>query len=576
MEEKNELDHHKKRRVWKESILSNKFENLRTLPTEREFNNSLDKWHKGIYYPYDTESGYPYVTVGIMDGTEIIKDRNHFETMEPARVYSAKNYIEGNDGTEQSYREHMITINLNKVDKYLKQRKREMVREEQMAEELRQIQEKQRRRVGKVERHDIADAIVTAKFKTIQSGNIQIKKLKSKVPGQEGAEEEGKGEEEDEWSFSDSSGGFGQENDPKGENLPGEEDGGILRREHKSVLAEDVERLNAALQPRGRKKPALSLPLLDTAQVKSAHGDAPGSPDTHHHEHMAHISAQEGESKSRDSSPAAARRGVVNIPTFAFDADGNPVVSSDSHPLHEGSNESLQTGKNSPSRGMNSKGTPRRVGFELNSSDSPQKGAVSSSHSSEDELFTPGEDAFPSDGNNFTKSTKYSDKYLSWANTGMQAMTIPDYIKQTFSSKESNVAPLPVAGSAYKVKNYKPKHIVVRVVIHYVKKLHPKRLLVSFCGLHHLRSQFSSTARFNLVRYLYYFSPKFLFFSFFFSFRFASTKLSEASARRENSTKNISPIPKTSRARSAASSSNCVHWTTSCKMLPRQNTTTQL
>jgi len=57
-------------------------------------------------------------------------------------------------------------------------------------------------------------------------------------------------------------------------------------------------------------------------------------------------------------------------------------------------------------------------------------------------------------------------------------MTIPDYIKQTFSSKETHVAPLPAVGSAYKVKNYKQRHIVLRVIIHYVKKVHPKRLLV--------------------------------------------------------------------------------------------------
>jgi len=480
------LDHHKKRRVWKESILANTFEQLRTLPTEREFNNSLDQWHKGIYYPYDTESGYPYVSVGILDGTEIIKDRNHFETMEAARVYSAKNYIEGNDGTEQSYREHMITINLNKVDKYLKQRKREMVREEQMAEELRQIQEKQRRRVGKVERHDIADAIVTAKFKTIQSGNIQIKKLKTKVPGQEGVEEEGKGEEDDEWSFSDSSGGFGNPDELKNENEAGEADGGILRREHKSVLAEDVERLNAALQPKGRKRAALSLPPLDTTQLHSAQANAQSSPGTFNHNYTAPAATSPagGESKSRDSSPTAARRGVMNIPTFAFDADGNPVVSNDSHPLQEGSNESHMAGKNVSSRGINSKGTPRRVGFELNSSsDSPQprkdeKGAISASNSSEDMPFAPGDEDFPANNNNFTKSTKYSDKYLSWAHTGMQAMTIPDYIKQTFSSKETHVAPLPAVGSAYKVKNYKQRHIVLRVIIHYVKKVHPKRLLV--------------------------------------------------------------------------------------------------
>jgi hypothetical protein len=37
--------------------------------------------------------------------------------------------------------------------------------------------------------------------------------------------------------------------------------------------------------------------------------------------------------------------------------------------------------------------------------------------------------------------------------------------------------------SAYAVKNIKQRNIVLRVVIHYAKKVHPRRLLVSRCAL---------------------------------------------------------------------------------------------
>jgi hypothetical protein len=40
-----------------------------------------------------------------------------------------------------------------------------------------------------------------------------------------------------------------------------------------------------------------------------------------------------------------------------------------------------------------------------------------------------------------------------------------------------------VLPSAYAVKNIKQRNIVLRVVIHYAKKVHPRRLLVSNCAL---------------------------------------------------------------------------------------------
>lgn len=440
-EERDELDHIKKRRVWREHITNSDFDELRQKPTEREFNNSMNKWHKGVHYPYDMEKeGFPYVAVGILDGTEVVKDRNKYETMAPERVYSSHLYMDGNEGAEQAYREHMITINLNKVDKYLKQRKKEMVREEALAEELRQIREKQRRRAGKVERHDLADAIVTAKFNAIQSGNIKVKKIRNKIPGEEG-NNENQEEEDDEWSFSDSSGGFGNKD---------EEYGAIG----------DTNAANAEKSSHKSKRP----PPLDIGSSTSR--SPTGSP-----------------TQGLDTA-SPSRRAVVNIPVFSFDANGNPIAA-------VSPNQQASSPINKPR-----KSTPRKVGFEGSEEKSDQEsddetdekgGFSASSKKTTDSPSPTNENANAQEetkqyGN---KSVKYSSKYVSWAQAGFDAMVIPDFMKESFSRKDSNVAPAPATAaaaptsSAYKVKNFKQRNIVLRVIIHYVKKAHPKRLLVS-------------------------------------------------------------------------------------------------
>lgn len=182
--EKNELEHVKKRRLWKQHIGNDDFHELRHRPTEREYLSSLDRWNKGIHYPYDMEEiGIPNVAVDTLLGTELIKERNKDESIAPEMKFSSEQYIAGNDGAEKDYLQHMIGINLGKVDKYLKKRRKDIVKEQQLAEELKQIREKQRRRAARVERHNLADDIITAKFTTIQDKNQKIKKIKSKKPG---------------------------------------------------------------------------------------------------------------------------------------------------------------------------------------------------------------------------------------------------------------------------------------------------------------------------------------------------------------------------------------------------------
>jgi hypothetical protein len=54
--EQNELEHVKTKRVWQEKLIPADFEGLRRRPTEREWDKSMNNWHKGIHYPYDVAS----------------------------------------------------------------------------------------------------------------------------------------------------------------------------------------------------------------------------------------------------------------------------------------------------------------------------------------------------------------------------------------------------------------------------------------------------------------------------------------------------------------------------------------
>jgi hypothetical protein len=190
LQEQNEFEHVRKRRQWDEHIAAEDFDGLRKKPTVREWDNSMNKWSKGFHFPYDMEEkGFPYVTVDTLEGTKLIKAKNMNECMAPEIKFSSEKYIEGNDGADKQYLEHMVGINLGKVDKYLKKRRKDIAREEQMEAELKLIREKQRRRAARVERHNVADAIVTAKFNVIQNKNQKVKKIKTKKPGLLDAEE---------------------------------------------------------------------------------------------------------------------------------------------------------------------------------------------------------------------------------------------------------------------------------------------------------------------------------------------------------------------------------------------------
>jgi hypothetical protein len=190
LREQNELESVRKRRQWRQHIAEEDFEGLRSKPTIREWDKSMNKWSKGVHFPYDMEEkGFPYVTVDTLEGTKLIKAKDMNECMAPEMKFSSEKFIAGNDGADKQYLEHMVGINLAKVDKYLKKRRKDIAREEQMEAELKLIREKQRRRAARVERHNVADAIVTAKYNVIQNKNQKVKKIKAKKNGLLDAEE---------------------------------------------------------------------------------------------------------------------------------------------------------------------------------------------------------------------------------------------------------------------------------------------------------------------------------------------------------------------------------------------------
>ena len=83
-------------------------------------------------------------------------------------------------------------------------------------------------------------------------------------------------------------------------------------------------------------------------------------------------------------------------------------------------------------------------------------------------------------------SVKYSTKYKEWIPSTSSANYLPDYVRAVIwrnsSSNNMNsakITPVDGTGNGYKVKNIRQHNIVFRVFIHYIKKLHPKRLVVS-------------------------------------------------------------------------------------------------
>lgn len=53
----------------KKAFVENDFAGMRRLPTEREHLKSMRQWHRGIYYPYNIDKGFPFI-IRAMEGKD--------------------------------------------------------------------------------------------------------------------------------------------------------------------------------------------------------------------------------------------------------------------------------------------------------------------------------------------------------------------------------------------------------------------------------------------------------------------------------------------------------------------------
>lgn len=120
------------------------FEKLRSLPTRREFQGSMSKWHRGIYYPYKHEKGFPVVNGHFRD--TLIGNTLH-EGADMNRKYSSV-VLKKCKLNESAYTAYLGRTNYTKAKDYLDARKDKLERKAIREEKAKAQAEKSRRRVG--------------------------------------------------------------------------------------------------------------------------------------------------------------------------------------------------------------------------------------------------------------------------------------------------------------------------------------------------------------------------------------------------------------------------------------------
>lgn len=147
--DKHVVDIHKEKRDRAKLTKENKFEQLRKLPTERQYREGMENWQKGIHYPYDWDKGIPFVIVEHKGraGALVHRDLN-FETFIPKEEFKSDAFTENERLNEIAYFNYMSSHYYAKAEKYLKEfRIQEEIEQKRLAEEKEAV-ERQRRRIG--------------------------------------------------------------------------------------------------------------------------------------------------------------------------------------------------------------------------------------------------------------------------------------------------------------------------------------------------------------------------------------------------------------------------------------------
>jgi len=166
---------------------------LRQLPTKREHRESLKNWHKGHYYPYDLEKGFPQIVDDVSSSRPACEDvtTSKYDVFVPNRVFSSKNFIKPLHGAEEQYNKYMEVSTMENAEVYLK--KYNKAKEKQKLNEELMITstnpERMKRRVAE-KNHDIFYDATQAKIQMIMK-DMETKRNGLKAGGGDDDDDDG-------------------------------------------------------------------------------------------------------------------------------------------------------------------------------------------------------------------------------------------------------------------------------------------------------------------------------------------------------------------------------------------------
>jgi len=112
------VDIHKAERQRAAALQQNRFEKLRHLPTRREHEASLAKWHRGVTFPYDLAAkGLPVVQLSSEQSSvrgaasNLVRDKPAYYEVGKTRNGNLKTLV-GKQSLEQQFWEYMAAIKL--------------------------------------------------------------------------------------------------------------------------------------------------------------------------------------------------------------------------------------------------------------------------------------------------------------------------------------------------------------------------------------------------------------------------------------------------------------------------------
>lgn len=136
-----------KEELKRQYMRSEEFEKLRSLPTRREFNASMHRWHRGIYYPYKVEKGFPVIERPPDYRDDHIELRDEFGRDHNPK-YTSLPILKGKEENERRFVKYLAKKDYQKAEEYLAKRKEKWEQAEAKIEKEKVEQDRNRRRAG--------------------------------------------------------------------------------------------------------------------------------------------------------------------------------------------------------------------------------------------------------------------------------------------------------------------------------------------------------------------------------------------------------------------------------------------